>query len=345
MSIVDSELKMFKSKVIADGITNGGLMDNTAQVISGVVNNVWPSVFKAERIAGGTKYRKTFLKVANDNDETLFNPQIWMDIVTQGDDWVTFFEATQTDVQNDITGAEDMYGCGTLQANVTAGDGSVVVTVEDATLATGAADEIFRDGDTIRITNKDTPSSGTGTEEIHVINGAPTVAGNDVTITLTGTLANDYNTDDNTYGTRVMSVLEPSDIEAGFDSFVDTTTGDGTYDDSTYPPLLDNIGTIAQTITILFTGATTFTATSNVDGVTLTGGSTGTDYAPSNPDVSKPYFTLEAAGFSGTWADGDTIVFNTTPAAFPIWQKRVVPAGAASLTGNRAVVVFTGESI
>lgn len=344
MSIVDSELKMYKSKVVTDDITNGGLMDNTAQVISGVVNNVWPSVFKAERLAGGTKYRKTFLKVANDNDETLFNPQIWMDIVTQGDDWVIFFAGTQSNVQNDIVGTEDKYGCATLQANVLAGGGSVVVTVEDSSLASGN-DVIFRDGDTIRITNKDTPSSAIGTEEIHVINGAPGVSGNDITLTLTGTLANDYNTDDNTYGTRVMSVLEPTDIEAGFDSFVDTTAGDGAYDDSTYPPLLDNIGTIAQTVTITFTGATTFTAASNVAGVTLTGGSTGTDYAPSNPDVSKPYFTLESAGFSGTWASGDEIVFNTTPAAHPIWQKRVVPAGAASLTGNRAVVVFTGESV
>ena len=344
MSIVDGELKMYKSKVVTDDTTNGGIMDNTAQVISGVVNNVWPSVFKAERLAGGTKYRKTFLKVANDNDETLFNPQLWMDVVTQGDEWVIFFGGTQTNVQNDIVGTETKYGCAILQANVSGGGGSIVVTVEDSTLASGN-DVIFRNGGTIRITNKDTPSSITGTEEIHVINGAPGVSGNNITLTLTGTLANAYNIDDNTYGTRVMSVLEPSDIVTSFDNFVDTTAGDGAYDDSTYPPILDNLGTIAQTITITFTGATTFTATSNVSGVSLTGGTTGTDYSPSNSDVSKPYFTLESAGFSGTWASGDTIVFDTIPAALTIWQKRVVPAGADSLTGNRAVIVFTGESI
>jgi hypothetical protein len=343
MSIVDTELKMYKSKEVSDATSNGGLLDNNALVTSGVVNNVWPSVFKAERLAGSTKYRKTFFKVANDNDETLFNPQLWMDIVTQGDDWVIFFAGTQTDTQNDIAGTEDKYGCAPLKTNVSAGGGSVVVTVEDSTLASGN-DAIFRNGDTIRITNKDNPSSATGTEEIHVINGAPGVSGNDVTLTLTGTLGNDYNTDDNTYGTRVMSVLEPSDIEASYDNFVDTTAGDGTYDDSTYPPLLDNIGTINQTITITFTGASTFTAASNVAGVTLAGGDTSTDYSPSNPDVSKPYFTLDKDGFAGTWASGDEIVFDTIPAAYPIWQKRVVPAAASSLTGNRAVVVFTGES-
>jgi len=345
VTIVDSELTMLKSEVIDDTTANGGRMDNNAAVTSGVLNNVWPSVFRAERLSGSTKYRKTFLKVANDDDDTLFNPQFWLDRRTPADDWVLFFAATHTDTQNDITGSEDCYGCSILQANVAAAAGSIVVTVEDATLATGAADEIFRDGDTIRITNKDTPDSGTGTEELHVINGTPSVAGNDVTITLTGTLANDYNTDDNTYGTRVMSIMEPSDIEGSYDSFVDTTAGDGTYDDSTYPVLLDNIGTIEQTVTITFTGATTFTAASNVAGVTLSGGGTTVDYSPDNSDVSKPYFTLEKDGFSDTWASGDTIVFHTYPAAQGIWQKRVVPVAASSLTGNRAVVVFSGEAV
>jgi len=344
MTIVDSELVMLKSKEVSDDSTNGGLMDNNAVVTSGVVNNVWPSVFKAERLSGSTKYRKTFLKVANDADETLFNTQVWMDIITPADDWVTLFAGTQTDVQSGIGGSEEHYGCGTLKSDVVSGAASFVVTVEDVSLVTGGADEIFRDGDTIRITNKDTPSSGTGTEEIQVISGTPTVAGNDVTITIVGTLNNDYNVLDNTYGTRVMSVFEPGDISGSFDNFVEAVAGDGTYDESTYPVLLDNIGTIDQTVTLTFTDATNFTAASNVSGVTLSGGSTGADYLPSNPDVSKPYFTLESAGFAGTWASGDTIVFDTIPASKAIWQKRVVPAGAASLTGNKAIVVFSGES-
>jgi len=346
MAIVDAELTMRKSLVVSDVAANGGLMNNLSAglVTSGVVNNVWPSVFKAERLAGSTKYRKTFLKVANDSDETLFNPQIWMDIITQGDDWQVFFPGTQTDIQSDIDGSEACYGCAALQANIAAGVSSFTVTVEDTSLVPGGADEIFRDGDTIRITNKDNPSSVTGTEEDLVISGTPSVSGSDVTITITGTTANAYNTDDNTNGTRVMSILEPADIACAYSSFVDTVAGTGAYDDATYPPIMDNIGTIDQTITITFTDATNFTAASNVSGVTLTGGAIGTNYAPSNPTFTKPYFTLETAGFSGTWANGDTIVFHTSPAAYAIWQKRVVPAAASSLTGNKAVVVFSGES-
>lgn len=343
MTIISSELLMYKSAVVSDVSANGGILDNLAQVTSGVVNNVWPSVFKAERLAGSEKFRKTFFKVANDDDDTLFNPQVWLDIITQGEDWQTFFAGTQTDIQSDIVVSADKYGCGALQANVSAGAGSIIVTVEDVSLTTGN-DVIFRNGGVIRITNKDTPDSGTGTEEEHVINGVPSVSGNDITITLTGTLANAYNTGDNSYGTRVMSVYTPVDVVASFDSLVDTTAGDGAYDDSTYPPLLDNIGTINQEITITFTGATTFTAVSNVAGVSLSGGAIGGDWTPDNPDVSKPYVTLETTGFSGTWASGDTIVFNTVPATVPIWQKRVVPAGSGSLTGNRNIPVFTGEA-
>lgn len=345
MTIVASELITLKSAVVSDVAGNGGRMDNNAVIVSGVVNNVWESVFKAERLAGSTKYRKTFFKVANDDDDTFFNPQVWFDIITPGDDWMTFFAGTQTDIQSGITGSEDHFGCGSLKTNVSAGAGSIVVTVENAKLAPGGADEIFRDGDTIRITNMDTPSSGTGTEEIHVINGTPTVSGTDVTITLTGTLANAYNTDDNSYGTRIMSVYEPSDIIGSFSDFVDTTAGSGAYDDSTYPVLLDSIGTIEQTVTLTFTDANNFTAASNVSGVTLSGGSKGTDYSPSNPDLSKPYFTLESAGFSGTWASGDTIVFKTHPASIAIWQKREIPAGASSLTGDKVSVVLTGEGV
>ncbi len=344
MAIVDAELTMLKSSVVSDAAANGGLMDNDALVTSGVVNNVWPSVFKAERLAGSTKYRKTFLKVANDADETLYNPQMWMDIITQGDDWVTFFAGTQTDIQSGISGSEDHYGCGSLNANISAGVSVIVVDVEDTSLVPGGADEIFRDGDTIRITNKDTPSSVTGTEEDLVISGTPTVSSLEVTITIVGTTANAYNTDDNTNGTRIMSVYEPADILGAFSSFVDTTAGDGTYDDASYPPILDNIGTIDQTITITFTDAVNFGAVSDVAGVTLSSGAIGVDYSPNNPDFTKPYFTLETAGFADTWANGDTIVFHTSPASSAIWQKRVVPAGAASLTGNKAVVVFSGES-
>lgn len=342
MSILESELLMMASLVVSDAGANGGRMDNNASITSGVPNNVWPSAFKNERASGSTKYRKTFFKIANDDDETFYNPMVWLDNPTPGDDWVTFYEGSQTDTQAAITGT-DAYGVGALNANVLAGVSQVIVDVPDASLSTGAY-PIFRVGDTIRITNKDTPSSGTGTEETHVLTTA-TPAGTQWTLVFSATtLANAYNTNDNNYGTRIMSVFEPADIVGSFDNWSEAGMVGGSYDEGSYPPILDSIGTIDQELTLTFSDASNFTAVSNVSGVSLTGGNVTTDWIPDNPDVSKPYLTLEFEGWSGT-AAGDILVFETHPASKAIWQKRVIPAACASLTGNKAVPVISGESI
>lgn len=346
MSILDSELQMFKSETINDLSANGGLLDNNAPVSTGVVNNVWPSVFKAERLAGSKKYRKTFLKVENDDDLVLYYPMIWLDIVTPGDDWVTFFSGTQIDTQGadgSHTGAAAAthYGCAALKTNVAAAASSFTVTVEDVSLITGGADEIFRAGDTIRITDKTDPTSGTGNEEIHTISGTPTNSGNDVTITITGTLDYAYTTAANA---RVMTVYEPSDVVSLWDSWVETSTS-GTYDEGTTGNVVaDNIGSIEEEYEVKFTDATNFTVRDFADNV-IGSWTTSQDAIPLNPDNSKPLFTLLAAGWGGTWAADETIVFETHPATVPIWQQRVVPAAADSLAGDRTTVAITGESV
>ena len=348
MTILNSELIMLLSDEVSDDTTNGGRMDNMAGVTTGVPNNVWPNVFRAERISGSTKYRKTFFKVANDDDDTLFNPQVWIDVITPGDDYVCFYVGSQIDTQGTagagITGT-DAYGCGSLRTNVIATDTTMVVDVEAIALATGGADEIFRDGMTIRITNKDTPSSITGTEEIVTINAAPSTANDtEVTLSFTPALSNNYNTDDNTYGTRIMSVYEPSDVSGSVDNYV--LTGTGTFDDASYPVLIDNLGSIEQEITMDFSSATVFTAVSDVAGVTLTGDVLELDglWRPENTDVSKYYLVLEHNGFTVAPDATTQLVFETHPVSIPIWQKRVVPAGANSLSGNRTVYALAGEA-
>lgn len=350
MPVLDSELRMVKSSIVTDGPTNGGPMGGSSSLVtSATPGNVFDPVFRDELTAGSTKFRKTNLKVNNDDDLALFSPRIWLDRRTPGDDWVLFFGGSHTDVEGTagagITGTSG-YGCAILRNNVLATSTSIVVTVEDSTLASGA-DALFRDGDTIRLTNMDLPTSGVGTHEFHTISGIPSVTGNDITLTLATGLLNDYNVDDNTYGTRVMSVYEPADIESTITGFVVTTAGDGTYDDTTYPPKADNIACMYQKVTLTFTSATSFTAASDQAGITLTGGTVvanGT-WEPNNPDFTKPYFVLDYNGFNGTWASGDTLEFYIYPMAAPFWQKRVIPAGATALSGNLARFVFTGESL
>jgi len=48
---------------------------------------------------------------------------------------------------------------------------------------------------------------------------------------------------------------------------------------------------------------------------------------------------LEALGFSGTPAAGDTIVWTTNPAELPIWETLTVPALATPL-GNAGLYSY-----
>jgi len=332
MTILDSELKLYKSLVVNDTTANGGRISANV-VTSGVVNNVWPNVLKAERDAGSIKYRKLFAKVANDADETLLAAELWLDAPTAASDYQVIFAGTQRDTQVNITGAERKFGCASLQTNATATQSTLVVEVEDPAL-TG----MFAAGDKIRVTDKPT-ITGAGNEETLTISGAPVVVGSQVTITTSTSLANSYTV---AAGGRVMSIYAYGTVVCTTTNWVETSVA-GTYDESAYPIVNDNIGTIEQTWTMTFSDAANFTVAGDTVGA-VGSGSTAANFIPTNADFSKPYFTMAALGFGGTWAAGNTIVFQTHPAAIPFWEKRVVPAGAASLSGNKVTAVFSGES-
>lgn len=331
MTIIANELQAFKSLVVTNDNSNGGRM-SANQIQSGVPANVFPHVFSTERQAGSILRRKVFFKVANDNDEILSNTGICLDGPTQGEDWVHFHVGSQRDTEGDIIGSERKYGAALTTAEAVAGASTLVVAVENASL-TG----IYVDGDTIRVTNKATPDSGTGAEEEHTISGAPSAAGLEVTIIIAGQLANTY-----TAGAKVSSKYIPGDLHCTTDNWVETTAS-GTYNESSYPPVCDNIGTVEQTWTLTFTDATNFSVVGDSLG-NIGSGNISTDFEPQNPDWSKPYFKLEFVGFGGTWAPGDTIVLQTHPAAVPIWETREVPPGAASMASNSVTAIFSGES-
>lgn len=337
MAIVDSELKFYRSAVITDDGSNGGVMSPNV-ISSNVQQNVFPHVFKSGRDNGETKYRKIFCKVDNDDDATLFAGKAWLDNPTPGDDFIIAWIGDHVDTQAAILGTERKFGSAVLQTDVVAGSSTVIVTVEDVSLTTGN-DQIFQDTDEIIITNKLTPDAVAGTIETHTISGAPTVVGNDVTITIVGTFASGYTV---TEGARVSSVMNLGDIVATTESYVVTSTS-GTFDDTQYPVLADNIGSEYDTITIAFTDATNFTVTGARLG-NLGSGTIGSNFISTNSDFSKPYLTIQSAAFGGTFANADTVVFDLIPASKGIWQERTVPAGSASLSGNNTVVVFTGEA-
>jgi hypothetical protein len=329
MAIVLADLKMFKSATVSDSSSNGGRM-SANEVVSGAIANLFPPVEDAERVAGSTTYRKFFQKVNEDGSSTLYSGQSYMERATAGEDVFSIFVGTQTDTQSAITGSERRYAVGDLDVNVSGGATAIDVEVEDGNTGTFVA------GDTVRITDK-TTLGGSGNTEFRVIDaGGVAVLGNIVTLTLTVALDNAYLASN----TRVMAVYEPGNVVASISDFVVTTVGDGDYDDTEIT--LNNRGSEEDTWTLLWTSSTNFTITGATAGSVGTG-TVGGGAAPNNPSWTKPYFTLAAAGFSGTWASGDTIVFKTHPAAIPMWAKRVVPAGAAVAGSNTASVRLRGQ--
>jgi hypothetical protein len=158
-------------------------------------------------------------------------------------------------------------------------------------------------------------------------------AGNVVTVKLESgqSVANAYLTT-NTY---VSGSIDGGDVVASFDSYVETSAS-GTYDETTYPIVVPNVCE-EETWTLLFTSATAFTITGTLLGQVGTG-TTSVDAAPTNPNNGQPYFTLDKDGWGGTWAIGDTLVFQTHPATVPLWFKEVVPAAASAADRNLLVL-------
>jgi hypothetical protein len=315
---------------MSDAGTNGGRMTHTA-IASAVKNNIWPDVPQSERTAGSTKYRKVFIHAANDDDLTLVQARLFVETYTPGDDSVQIFLGTQTNTQSSITGSERVYGCGKLNTNASSGASSIAVLTE------GAAFNMFRNGDLIRVSDKATVD-GAGNEQFVTINGVPSYGGDVATISITPVLAYNFLAAD----TRVASVIEVGDVEAAYSSFVVTSSA-GTYNDTTYPILVDHIGGIQQNWTLTFSNASTFTLTGDTLG-SLGAFTTASDLQPTNGNFSKPYFVMDNAGFGGTFVNGDTITFTTAPASIPVWYKRVVPAGASSLSANKVIVAIDGQS-
>jgi len=331
MTITASEIRWYKSANVSDLSSNGGGLSKN-EIITGVRNNLFPDVTQGERNAGSTKYRKVFIKVANASNLAGVNPKVMVENMSTGDDSITIFPATQSDQQSALAGTERQYGCGQLNADVASNATDFYVMTENVAL------NYLRNGDTIRISDKTTIADALNNEEYATISGSPSYSGNIAHVTITAGLSYGYAA----AATRVASVLSPADIQGSVGTPTPATAL-GTFDNGTYPILHDSIGSIYQTVTLTFSSATAFSAVSSVLGSLGTGNIT-TNFAPNNADFSKPYFTLNKNAWGGTWANGETLTFLVTPAALPLWYKRVVPAGAAAISSDNTTIAIDIES-
>jgi len=350
MPIVRADLKVYAPEFINDTSSNGGRMTSN-QLVSGVVGNVFPNAAEAERLAGSQKFRKLYFKNAEATTPQglpLLNSVIYQENYTQGDDDVYFWLGDQIDVQSawePITGDlpvntpnSRFYASGQLNADILAGATTLAVTVHSHT--GGNQPTVFADGDSIRISDR-TDVDDVANNEVFAtiaVGGVSGPVGNVWTLTVTAPIGPAFLA----ASTRVASVLPVGTLVGTFSNFV-VTSGAGTFDEVTNPLEMDNEGTVNDGWTITFSDATNFTCVGAIEG-SVGAGTIGSNFAPVNSNFGKPFFTLPAAGFGGTFSGGDTITFDTAPAAAAVWCFRDIPAGIASVTGNRAIQVLQGES-
>jgi hypothetical protein len=327
MAIVSSELVYYASAVVNDTASNGGRI-SANEVVSGSSNVFWPNVPEGDLLAGVTQWRKGFVRVDNAANETASVLRVGLWRPTPGDDMLYLALGTQTNIQSAF-GTPDLYGVGQLNASVLTGVNEIAVLVEDGAVP------IFRNGGLIRISNETSFGTG-GTAEIRTINGTPSVVGNVVTITITGTLANDYS---NT-NTFVSSLIHQTAVKGDTTGKVVTSVA-GTFTEANMT--VGNLGSIYQTLTFTFTSATAFTVASDA-GITLAGGTTDSTYAPTNVSKGASYFSIPPSCWGGTWANGNTLVIVTVPPAVPILEKRVVPASATAFGSQSRGLMFFVES-
>lgn len=327
MAILATEIKTYRSVVVNDTASNGGRISTTVEM-DGQSNSLWKDVSESQRVSGATQYRKVFIKIDNAGDLALGNVRVGLMTPTAGEDTVVLYTGTEIDTQATVV-TTNAYGAGTLDVSVNAAATSIAVLVEDNAVV------LFRDGDLIRISNKET-LSGSGNEEFVRVLGTPSIAGDVVTIHLATALSNAYTAD----VSWVSSMIELGGIASSVDNKVITSLA-GTLNAASIIP--HHIGSISDTITCTFSSSTVFTAVGAVAGP-LGSGSINGSFSPIHPAFSTPFFTIPAVAWGGTWTSGNTAVFQTHPAAKAIWMKRDVPALSTRLAAQWVTLMIFAES-
>ena len=324
MAIIPAELKLYKSRYIQNTVTNGGRMSGL-EIPQNVKNGIFPDVSQLQRDSGAVIWRKVFYKVANVDNMALQDAKIWIDTISPGSGRVAMYKCTQRDSQGDIVAnSGKAYGPAQLTVDALAGDMQITVQAESG------ANDVFHDADVLYI------ADANGDEFI----SASTVSwsGDVATINLASGLMNNYSA---AGPCRVASCITADEIKTSWDNW-SLTSANGQYDTTSNPVSLDNIGTVEQTWTLTFTSSTDLNISGDTVGALGTG-NLSTDLEPVNPDFSRPYFTLPSAGFSGSFVAGDSIIFQTHPAAILLWLKEIVPIGASA--GNEeTIIAIAGES-
>lgn len=320
MSITANQIKFYKSLYVNDALTNGGRIGESL-IADNSMSNLFRNIQSDERISGITLYRKFFIKNDNPNDLGLENPKLYIGNISSGEDYFQLSIGTDTDNQSAADDYTDWYGSGVLTQNTVSGETSFSV---ECKIASGFPDDCL-----VMI------SDGLQRELIRSV-GSPIWTNNVAAIELEVPFSFDFSKEE----TVVSAVIEFNEITPTVTDWLEDST-DGTYDETTYPITVYNIGAIVESWLLTFTSATSFTVEGAITG-SLGSGSILSNFIPANG--AGYYFNLSYLGWNGSWVAGDTISFKTTHAAQGIWVKEIVPSNAVSQSMNVIEVKLIGES-
>lgn len=142
---------------------------------------------------------------------------------------------------------------------------------------------------------------------------------------------------------RVLTVLSRTLWAGNWDDTVDGASSTATFDSVHFPITITNAGVVSDRVRLVFTNTTTYTAISEQFGV-LGIGSTGSDFAPINPAVSKPYFTVHPGAFgAGGWSAGNVVLIEIEGAHQPVWLGRCIQMSPNTLLSTSFRIALRGH--
>ncbi|MCP4695936.1 MAG: hypothetical protein GY862_03660, partial [Gammaproteobacteria bacterium] len=290
------------------------------------IRNIYQDLKQAELTMGVTKLHKMWWKNKNTGNFSVSDPRIYSAFPMLSELMLFLIAGTKNDTVATLPGTPRRYGCGNISEAISAGATQVKVIMKG-----GITYNAVMNGDTVCITSLENPDTDTaGEQEFRFVTGR-SYNGDEVTITLDAPLENAYPLSrsivDKTIKTRVSSCITntPNPIKAGYENLAVTSSG-GSIDKDGAPIVADNTGAIVETFIFTFDSSTTGTVAGSTLG-NLGAFNISSQFSPNNASFGRPYFTIPAAFWTGSWMTGDQLVFELLPSAMPVWYELIVPAG------------------
>jgi hypothetical protein len=116
----------------------------------------------------------------------------------------------------------------------------------------------------------------------------------------------------------------------------------GTFNNTDFPIVTNNLGSLTERWAIRFTNSTTFQVIGEHVGV-IGVGNTSTECAPINTKNGEPYFTIDPLGWGAGWQTGNALRFNTIGATYPVWVIRTVKQGSPTEYDDKFSLLARGN--